>query len=73
MTRRPSVLTPAQILDAARSAVTTAVEERTVALSEAEARSTSGGSFGETGTDPIGTILKPIVAGGIYPEPVVVL
>ena len=69
MTRRPSVLTPALLLDAARLAVVTAVGERTVALSQAEAGRTEGGSFTLPGSEPTSPILKPIVAGGIYNPP----
>ena len=45
MSRRPAVLHPAQLRDAARAAVASAIQERTIAISEAEARATSGGYF----------------------------
>jgi hypothetical protein len=49
------------------------VEERTVALSEAEAHSTAGGAYTPPAAEPGTPVLKPVVAGGIYPSPTVLL
>jgi hypothetical protein len=59
MSRRPATLSPEQLLDAARAAVATAVEERTVALTEAEARGTNGGGIVPTFPTLSGAVMTP--------------
>ncbi len=45
MSRKPAVISTSQLREAARAAVANAMEERTTAMSEAEARDTSGGAI----------------------------
>ena len=60
MSRRPAVLSPMQLREAARAAVATAIAERTTALSEREARNVSGGGY----SDPF-SIGEPVLSGAV--------